>query len=70
MLDRNDKKKSSEKIQSKASRPCPCCGGTGKVAGVVDDIEFEFACTCSGGNEEALRWLLGTRKRPGRRKRK
>jgi hypothetical protein len=43
---------------------CPYCGGTGKVAGVVDDIEFEFVCCCSGGSEEAVRWLLGVNKEP------
>jgi hypothetical protein len=23
-------------------------------------MEFTFRCPCSGGNEEAVRWLLGT----------
>jgi hypothetical protein len=40
-------------------QPCPYCGGTGKVANTVDDLEFEFDCTCAGGNEEAICWLLG-----------
>jgi hypothetical protein len=40
------------------TRPCPFCGGIGKVSGVVDDVEFTFQCHCSGGSEEAVRWLL------------
>jgi hypothetical protein len=38
---------------------CPYCKGTGVVEGVVDDIAFEFPCVCQGGEEEAIRWLLG-----------
>ena len=38
---------------------CPYCAGEGEVTGVVDDVEFVFACPCSGGSEEAVRWLLG-----------
>jgi hypothetical protein len=41
------------------ARPCPCCGGTGEVSGVVDDLEFTFQCPCSGGSAESVRWLLG-----------
>ena len=41
------------------NQPCPRCGGTGTVSGVVDDIEFAFRCPCSGGDEEPVRWLLG-----------
>ncbi len=39
--------------------PCRCCGGTGEVSGVVDDIEFTFQCPCAGGLAEPVRWLLG-----------
>jgi hypothetical protein len=42
-----------------ADSPCPRCGGTGEVSGVVDDIEFTFRCPCSGGVAESVRWLLG-----------
>jgi hypothetical protein len=30
------------------------------VSGVVGDVEFCFECPCSGGSEEAVRWLLGS----------
>lgn len=43
---------------------CPYCAGAGKVAGVVDDVEFVFACTCTGGGEEPVRWLLGLDREP------
>ncbi len=43
---------------------CPYCGGTGEVKGVVDDVELVFLCPCSGGNEEAVRWLLGLKEGP------
>jgi hypothetical protein len=68
MAARKDSKGRSKKGPQPPGRRCPRCGGTGKVAGVVDDVEFEFTCTCSGGNEEAIRWLLGTEYRPARRK--
>jgi hypothetical protein len=29
------------------------------VSGIVDDLQFDFQCPCSGGSEEAVRWLLG-----------
>jgi hypothetical protein len=38
---------------------CLHCAGKGVVLGMVDDLEFEFECPCSGGNEKAVRWLLG-----------
>jgi hypothetical protein len=42
-----------------ADRPCRYCGGAGEVYGVVVDVELYFRCVCSGGSEEAVRWLLG-----------
>jgi hypothetical protein len=42
-----------------SEQPCPYCGGTGEVAGVVGDVEFIFQCPCTGGSEAAVRWLLG-----------
>jgi hypothetical protein len=42
-----------------SEQPCPYCGGAGEVRGVVDDVEFIFKCSCSGGSEESVRWLLG-----------
>ncbi len=39
--------------------PCRYCGGAGEVYGVVGGVEFYFQCVCSGGSEEAVRWLLG-----------
>jgi hypothetical protein len=41
------------------NQPCPFCGGDGEVSRVVDDVELTFQCPCSGGSEEAVRWLLG-----------
>jgi hypothetical protein len=38
---------------------CPYCRGSGEVEGTVDDVAFTFQCSCSGGSEEAVRWLLG-----------
>jgi hypothetical protein len=38
--------------------PCQYCRTTGVVSGAVGDVEFFFRCPCSGGNEEAVRWLL------------
>jgi hypothetical protein len=43
---------------------CRYCGGSGEVVGVVDDVEFSFRCPCSGGCEEAVRWLLGPGNQP------
>lgn len=43
---------------------CPYCGGTGEVKGTVDDVEFTFSCSCSGGSEESVRWLLGLNEEP------
>jgi hypothetical protein len=40
-------------------QPCQFCRGAGEVSGIVDDVKFTFECPCSGGSEEALRWLLG-----------
>lgn len=37
---------------------CPYCNGAGEVSGNMDDVNFTFQCVCSGGNEEAVRWLL------------
>lgn len=37
---------------------CPYCDGKGEVSGVVDDVEFIFECSCAGGNEESVRWLM------------
>ena len=42
------------------TRSCAYCAGAGEVSGVVDDVEFTFRCPCSGGSEEAVRWLVGT----------
>ncbi len=39
---------------------CLWCEGSGEVSGAVDDVEFVFECICVGGNEEAIRWLLGS----------
>ena len=41
-------------------QPCRFCGGAGKVSGAIGDIEFIFDCICSRGNEETIRWLLGS----------
>jgi hypothetical protein len=46
-------------IWKPGEQPCLFCHGAGEVAGIVDDIEFLFQCPCSGGNEEAVLWLLG-----------
>jgi hypothetical protein len=43
---------------------CPYCGGTGEVKGVIDDVEFIYQCSCSGGREESVRWLLGLNEEP------
>lgn len=43
---------------------CPYCGGTGEVKGVVEDVEFIYQCSCSGGREESVRWLLGLNEEP------
>jgi hypothetical protein len=45
--------------QGSASAPCPYCGGTAEIRGANDDVEFLVACTCAGGSEETVRWLLG-----------
>ncbi len=42
-----------------ADRRCRYCVGAGEVSGAVDDIQFTFQCLCTGGSEEAVRWLLG-----------
>jgi hypothetical protein len=47
-----------------ANPSCPYCGGSGEVSGTVDDIEFKFQCVCSGGSEEAVKWLLGLDEEP------
>jgi hypothetical protein len=41
-----------------SDQDCPYCGGKGSVYGVVGDVEFIFQCSCVGGSEEAVRWLL------------
>jgi len=38
---------------------CPYCEGKRVAFGCVSDVFFEFDCVCIGGNEEAVRWLLG-----------
>jgi hypothetical protein len=43
---------------------CPFCGGAGEVKGVIDDVEFIFKCSCSGGSEESVQWLLGLNAEP------
>jgi len=45
-------------VISEVRQPCPYCGDAGEVSGVVGDVQFFFQCPCSGGNEEAVRWLL------------
>jgi hypothetical protein len=47
-----------------ADRDCPYCGGSGKVHGHADDVELVFTCPCTGGNEQAARWLLSLERRP------
>ena len=55
---------SVQKVQQVVDALCPYCGGEEGVGGVVDDIEFFFQCPCSGGSEEAVRWLLGLQEEP------
>jgi len=55
----DDNRESCETGPAPAHPPCPYCGGTGEVSGVVDDVVFMFQCRCSGGSEESFRWLLG-----------
>jgi hypothetical protein len=43
---------------------CSYCVGKGEVKAIVDDIEFSFSCSCSGGSEEVVRWLLGLNEEP------
>lgn len=43
---------------------CSYCVGKGEIKGTVDDVEFAFPCSCSGGSEEAVRWLLGLNEEP------
>ncbi len=43
---------------------CQYCGGTGKVRGYVDDVEFIVDCVCLGGDEVSVSWLLGLDEKP------
>ena len=44
---------------------CPYCDGFGVVCGNADDVSLEFQCVCQGGQEAAVRWLLGCQPSPG-----
>jgi hypothetical protein len=59
MADKSSDQGGSEMSPKTENKPCSYCDGAGEVSGMVDDIEFTFQCPCSGGNEEAVRWLLG-----------
>jgi len=37
---------------------CSYCVGKGEIKGTVDDVEFTFICSCAGGSEESVGWLL------------
>jgi len=41
-----------------ANPNCPYCNGSGEVSGVLDDVELRIVCSCSGGCEGTVRWLL------------